>query len=234
VTGPTTPAVELRGIRKAFDGGRLRVLDGIDFTVPARGTLALVGASGSGKTTLLNVLGLLDDPDEGDVLVDGRVVADLDRSAVTRLRAERFGFVFQDSLVDPRRTALENVTLALGFAGIARADRTASASDALHATGVADRAHVQAGDLSGGERQRVAVARAIAHRPPVLLCDEPTGNLDHDNTERVFALLRRYAEADGSVVVVTHDLELAARCDRSLRVLDGALHEVASAVEPVP
>lgn len=233
MTGQATAAVELRGVRKAFDGGRLRVLDGIDFTVPARGTLALVGASGSGKTTLLNVLGLLDDPDDGDVLVDGRVVADLDRRAVTRLRAERFGFVFQDSLVDPRRTALENVTLALGFAGVARVDRNESASRALDATGVADRAHVQAGDLSGGERQRVAVARAIAHRPPVLLCDEPTGNLDQENTERVFALLQRYAEADGSVVVVTHDLEIAARCDRSLRVLDGTLHEVA-AVERVP
>jgi len=167
------------------------------------------------------------------VLFDGRVVAELDRSAVTRLRAERFGFVFQDSLVDPRRTALENVTLALGFAGVARVDRSGLASQALAATGVADRAHVQAGDLSGGERQRVAVARAIAHRPPVLLCDEPTGNLDQENTERVFALLQRYAEADGSVVVVTHDLEIAARCDRSLRVLDGTLHEV-TAVERVP
>jgi putative ABC transport system ATP-binding protein len=233
VTEDVGPAVELREVRKVFDGGRLRVLDGVDLVVPRRGTLALVGASGSGKTTLLNILGLLDDPDDGDVVVGGRPVASLDRNEVTRLRADRFGFVFQDSLVDPRRTALENVTLALGFTGVPRTDRVPLASRALESTGVADRAHVQAGDLSGGERQRVAVARAVAHRPPVLLCDEPTGNLDHDNTERVFALLQRYAETDGSVVVVTHDLDLAARCDRSLRVLDGALHDVVPVAEPV-
>jgi len=214
--------VELRAVTRTFDGGKVRPLEDVDLSIEGPGSLALIGASGSGKTTLLNIVGLLDEPDAGTVLVGGAVVSTLDDRAVTRLRARHFGFVFQDALIDPRRTARENVTLGLAFAGIGPHERGLLADEALGQTDMSHRANTYAGDLSGGERQRVAVARAIAHRPPVLLCDEPTGNLDPANTERVFALLSAYATT-AAVVVVTHDLDLAQRCARALRVTGGGL-----------
>jgi len=219
----TPPVLVARGVTRSFDHGRVVPLAGVDLTVHRGELLGIVGSSGSGKTTLLNLLGLLDRPDDGDVMVDGVPTAALSENERTTLRARKLGFVFQDSLVDPRRTARENVVLALTFAGIPRADRNAAALAALAETDVAHRADLLAGDLSGGERQRVAVARAVAHRPQVLLCDEPTGNLDAANTERVFSLLLAYAKAGVGVALVTHDLDLARRCTTAVRVADGAL-----------
>ncbi len=218
-------AVVLRAsdVTRTFDEGRVRPLVHADVEVRAGRSLAVVGASGSGKTTLLNLLGLLDRPDSGTVEVDHVATAHLNERHRARLRARSLGFVFQDSMVDPRRTAAENVALALVFAGVPRDRRPEAAGFALEAADITHRADTLAGNLSGGERQRVAVARAVAHRPPVLLCDEPTGNLDEANTERVFALLEQYAEAGGAVVVVTHDLDLAHRCSSVVRVANGSV-----------
>ncbi|WP_158609552.1 ABC transporter ATP-binding protein [Cellulomonas triticagri] len=216
-----TVAVECRGVTRTFDRGRVAPLVDVDVRVRTEQLVAVVGASGAGKTTLLNVLGLLDQPDQGDVLVRGRATRDLGERGRARVRARQLGFVFQDSLVDPRRTAEENVALACVFSGMSRADRAARVTAALRSADVGHRAQTRAADLSGGERQRVAVARAVVHRPGVLLCDEPTGNLDEGNTERVFGLLAAFARSGGAVVLVTHDLDLAARCDVVLRVAHG-------------
>lgn len=213
----------VRGVTRTFDSGRVRPLDGVDLDVCRGQVLAVVGASGSGKTTLLNILGLLDRPDDGSVTIADVTADGLPERRRADLRARSLGFVFQDSLVDPRRTSAENVALALVFAGVERADRAGAVARALESADISHRATTLAGNLSGGERQRVAVARAIAHRPAILLCDEPTGNLDDTNTARVFGLLERYARAGGAVVMVTHDLELAGRCDRTIRVARGAV-----------
>ena len=219
----SAPVLEARDLTRTFDEGRVRPLEHVDVDVHRGETLAVVGSSGSGKTTLLNILGLLDRPDSGHLAVDGVAVDDMPERRRAVLRARSLGFVFQDSLVDPRRTAAENVALALVFAGVPRGDRPQAVDRALASADIAHRAGTLAGNLSGGERQRVAVARAIAHRPAILLCDEPTGNLDETNTERVFTLLESYARSGGAVVMVTHDLDLAQRCSRSIRVAHGAV-----------
>lgn len=216
------PVLQAREVTRTFDRGRVRPLVDVSLDVHGAQTLAIVGASGSGKTTLLNLLGLLDRPDQGHIVVEGVAVDTMNERRRAGLRARSLGFVFQDALIDPRRTAAENVDLALVFAGVPRPQRAGSVRAALAAADIAHRADVLAGNLSGGERQRTAVARALAHRPPVLLCDEPTGNLDEDNTEHVFTLLQDYARAGGAVVVVTHDLELARRCTRTVRVAHGS------------
>lgn len=221
--GETTPVLAGAGLTRTFDHGRVRPLVDVDVTIRAGDVVAVVGASGSGKTTLLNLLGLLDRPDHGDVLVEGVSATALSERGRARVRARRLGFVFQDSLVDPRRTAAENVELALLFAGAPRRSRRERADAALAAADIAHRAQHPAATLSGGERQRVAVARAIAHRPAALLCDEPTGNLDERNTERIFSLLLDYAATGGAVVLVTHDPDLADRCTVTLRAAHGAL-----------
>jgi putative ABC transport system ATP-binding protein len=218
-----TIAISGRGLHQTFDGGRVTPLAGVDVDVEAGHMVAVVGASGSGKTTLLNVLGLLDRPERGEVLVGGQPTTQLDERRRALLRARHLGFVFQDSLVDHRRTAAENVALACVFAGMRRSARTTSVHAALEAADVDHRAGSLAGTLSGGERQRVAVARAIVHQPTILLCDEPTGNLDEANTSRVFDLLTSFVAGGGAVVLVTHDLELAERCDVVLRVSGGSV-----------
>jgi len=217
------PALAGRGLTRTFDGGAVAPLVDVDVEVHPGQVVAVIGASGSGKTTLLNVLGLLDRPDRGEVLVGGRACSGLRERDRARLRARNLGFVFQDSLVDPRRTAAENVALATIFAGVAPADRRDRVRAALAAADIGHRAHTLAAHLSGGERQRVAVARAVAHRPAVLLCDEPTGNLDEVQTERVFDLLTGFAAAGGAVMLVTHDLELARRCSVTWLVRRGGL-----------
>lgn len=228
----TVPILAALGVTRTFDDGRVRPL--VDVTVKVRPgeLLGLVGSSGSGKTTLLNLFGLLDRPEAGTIVVAGQRASALGERARAQVRASRLGFVFQDSLIDPRRTAQENVQLALLFAGVPREQRAQRAADALDAADIAHRANTLAGELSGGERQRVALARAIAHRPPVLLCDEPTGNLDDVNTGQVFDLLAGYARAGAAVVLATHDLDLARRCTRVLSVAHGAVKPWSGAARP--
>lgn len=220
--------LRLRATTRTYDDWGVVALDSVDLDVWAGQLLAITGPSGSGKSTLLNVMGLLDRPDSGTVEVAGTETARMRQRARARLRGARIGFLFQDGLLDPALTSVENVVMGLRFAGVPSGERVALARAALAEVGLTDRADAVAATLSGGERQRVALARSLAHRPPVLLCDEPTGNLDDDSSEAVFDLLASRAQ-DAAVVIVTHDTGLAGRCQAWAQLRRGALRWVTGA-----
>ncbi len=222
------PVVQLRGVRKAFNVGtpiETEVLHGIDLTLYRGEFCAVMGPSGSGKSTLLNLVGLLDRPTSGTLNVCGEETTDLDDAAITRLRGHSIGFVFQYHHLLSAFTALENVVLPmLGAEGHARPEMTARASALLDEVGLSAWRDHPANRMSGGQQQRVAVARALAMNPPVLLADEPTGNLDTRSADAVFELLRRVNRENGtSVLFVTHNPALAQRCDKTIRVVDGRI-----------
>ncbi|MDQ1380160.1 MAG: putative transport system ATP-binding protein [Actinomycetota bacterium] len=219
-------AVHAVGLTFSYDTpeGRLVVLDGIDFDVEAGSVVAVTGASGSGKTTLLSVLGGLDRPHAGSVVIAGHDLALLDRDEMARYRREVVGFVFQDFGLLGQLTALENVELALTFERVSRRQRRARARELLGAVGLIDRLGHRPRALSGGEKQRVAIARALANSPRLVLADEPTGNLDAAATAVVLELLMQVpAEHGSTVVVVTHDDAIAARADRRMHLADGRI-----------
>ncbi|MBK9384612.1 MAG: ABC transporter ATP-binding protein [Planctomycetes bacterium] len=216
------PQLELRGVAKSYEGGRVRALRGVDLVVARGESLAIVGPSGSGKSTLLAVLGTLERPDAGEVLLAGRSVwsAGSDLAAV---RALELGFVFQLYNLVPVLSARENVELALHGRVAARAERRRRALDWLERLGLGDRAEARASVLSGGERQRVALARALVNDPPLLLADEPTGALDRASGQHLLAELRQLVRERGkTLVLVTHDPAVAEACDRRARLVDGA------------
>ena len=220
----SVPVIELEGVGRVFPGTPpVHALRNVDLLVRAGDHLAIVGPSGSGKSTLLNVLGLLDRPTSGSYRLDGRDVSALSDAERAGLRAERLGFVFQSFHLLDHRTALENVMFGGMYQGIRRQERRTRALDALDRVGMLHRATFRPDRLSGGERQRVAVARALAVRPSVLLCDEPTGNLDSVTTESVLSLIDELV-ADGlTVCVITHDLHVADRAERRVQIVDGRL-----------
>lgn len=220
--------IQTAGLRKRFDSGEIGVeaLGGVDLTVQSGEFLIIMGPSGSGKTTLLSVLGCLEPPTSGAYRLAGEDVAHFDERKAARVRRERIGFVFQGFNLLPRSTALQNVELPLVYARVSRRERRERALAALSAVSLLDRAEHLPNQLSGGQQQRVAVARAIVHESAVLLCDEPTGNLDSDNTAAVLDLLRRLVGADRAVVVVTHEAGVEANADRVIRIADGRVVEV--------
>ena len=202
--------------------GRVRALRGVAFAAKAGQVTAVVGPSGCGKSTLLYLLGLLDRPDSGEVYLRGKPMAQADDPTRTALRNESVGFVFQFHFLIKEFTARENVALPLRKAGKPPVEALARADKFLDHLGLADKADRFANKLSGGEQQRVAIARALANSPDLILADEPTGNLDAANSERVLELLLKLAREDGpAVILVTHNTELAKRCDRRLPMLDG-------------
>jgi len=215
-----------RGVKKSYREGRLAVdvLRGADLDVEPGELVAVVGASGSGKSTLLHVFGGLDAADSGQVLIEGRDVAQLSEGDRGRLRNERLGFIYQFHHLLPEFTALDNVAMPLTIRRYSLHDARASAKETLAAVGLRERVLHHPGELSGGERQRTAVARAIVARPACILADEPTGNLDRDTARGVFNVFVDLARSSRTaVVIVTHDPEIASRCDRVLRLQGGRL-----------
>jgi putative ABC transport system ATP-binding protein len=208
-------------VRKTFEDGRVRALEDVSFQIDSGELVSLTGASGSGKSTLLNLIGALDRPDTGSILVDGQPLEGLDPAAY---RAETVGFVFQAHLLVPTLTAVENVQIPMFGRGQGRHEREARAFELLREVGLAKRAHARPTVLSGGERQRVAIARALANEPRLLLADEPTGALDSATGAQVLDLVQRLRERHGmTVLLVTNDDGVAARADRALRLRDGLI-----------
>lgn len=218
--------LEVRGLTKAFrEGGRtLEVLRGVELTVTKKDRLAIIGASGSGKTTLLQLLGGLDQPTAGEVIVCGQSIGALNDSERGKLRNRKLGFVYQFHYLLPEFSALENVAMPLLIRGVGSTEAMGKAEKLLVRIGLLERLHHRPSKLSGGERQRVAVARALITGPSVVLADEPTGNLDRPTGARLFDLmLELNSDLGTSLVVVTHDSALAARMDRILKLEDGLL-----------
>lgn len=220
--------LEARSLVKRFiggDGSRLTVVDGVDFELGRGEAVSITGASGAGKSTLLHLLGALDRPTEGEVLVEGRSVSSLEDEELAAVRNRRVGFVFQFHHLLREFTALENVMMPPLIAGGSSEDARERARSLLHDVGLGDRMEHKPRQLSGGEQQRVAVARALANEPAVLLADEPSGNLDAETSARLHDLLFHLRERRSlSLVIVTHNLDLAARADRTLTMERGRLH----------
>jgi putative ABC transport system ATP-binding protein len=218
------PAVEARDVVRSYrlDGVSVEALRGVTLRIEQGGYVAIVGPSGSGKSTLMHLLGCLDRPTSGSLLLGGRDVAELSDSEQADLRNHTIGFVFQSFQLLGRTSALENVGLPLVYRGVRRAERRSRAAAALDSVGLGHRLGHRPGQLSGGEQQRVAIARALVGEPTVLLADEPTGNLDSRSGADVMALLGRLNSERGvAVVVVTHDLAVAGHADRRIHLRDG-------------
>jgi putative ABC transport system ATP-binding protein len=216
------PLIELRGVRREFEQGRVVALDGVDLAVARGEFLAITGPSGSGKSTLLNLIGAMDLPDAGSVHVDGIHV--VDRRSMERVRMDKIGYVFQMHNLIPVLNAAENVEIPLIPQKVGRRERRRKAEELLGLVGLGQRCNTNVRVLSGGERQRVAIARALAHDPPLLLADEPTGNLDSHTGHEVMDLMHRLRRETGAaLVLVTHNEELCERADRHLRMQDGKL-----------
>ena len=234
--------IALSGVKKSYNLGRpteAEVLHGLDLQIASGEFIALMGPSGSGKSTLLNILGLLEHATAGQYLLQGRAVQDLNDAELTLLRRSTLGFVFQFHHLLPAFSALENVTLpALMGEGRVSRVQLERARSLLEAVGLAKAMDKRPGELSGGMQQRVAIARALVLEPPLVLADEPTGNLDTASSAEVFSLLRRIHEERGtSFIVVTHDPRLAARCDRLVELVDGRIardEAIQEGQEPVP
>jgi len=217
--------IDLRGIDKLYAMGErgVKALSGVDLAIELGEFVAIMGPSGSGKSTLMNVLGCLDNPSSGTYRLAGRDVSRLSERELARVRNREIGFVFQSFNLLARATAQENVELPLVYAGAGARERRTRAQAALESVGVLDRSQHRPSELSGGQRQRVAIARALVTKPKMLLADEPTGNLDSASAEEILALFEKLHAQGNTVLLVTHDPEVAARAERILHIKDGRI-----------
>ena len=218
-----TAVVEMHDITKVYGQGEaeVRAVDGISLTVEPGEYVAIMGASGSGKSTVMNIIGALDVATSGTYRIDGVDIGDLDDDALSLVRNRRIGFIFQAFNLIPRMSAASNVELPLMYRGVRRSERRRRALDALAKVGLADRSHHQPNELSGGQQQRVAVARALAMEPSLMLADEPTGNLDSRSTADVLDLLDEIHAEGKTIVIITHENDVAERAGRVVTLRDG-------------
>ena len=217
------PVIEITDVWKTYQMGTQEVhaLRGASLSVERGEYVAIMGPSGSGKSTMMNIVGCLDAPTRGTYRLDGQDVGGLSDDALAEVRNQQIGFVFQTFNLLPRQTCLQNVELPLVYAGVSRAERRARAAEALEHVGLGDRMGHRPNELSGGQRQRVAVARALVNRPALLLADEPTGNLDSATSDDIMRLFERLYRAGNTLLVVTHEDDIAAHARRIVRLRDG-------------
>ncbi|MCG2583696.1 ABC transporter ATP-binding protein [Massilia sp. TS11] len=215
--------ITLQGITKQYQMGdqTVHALQGIDLHIGRNEMVAFIGASGSGKSTMMNIVGCLDRPSAGTYQLNGRDVATMSSDELAQVRNLEIGFIFQSFHLLPRHTALDNVAQPLIYRGIAPAERKRLARQALEHVGLGERVHHRPNELSGGQRQRVAIARALVGKPSILLADEPTGNLDSATSREILALIKEVHRAGQTVVMVTHEPEIAEECQRIVRLQDG-------------
>ena len=217
------PLVQLTDLCKLYSAGdsEVRALGGVSLSIEAGEFVAITGQSGSGKSTLMNMLGCLDAPDAGSYLLDGKNVADIPETVLAGIRNRRIGFIFQSFNLIPSLTALENVELPLIYRRIPRRERLRLAQEALERVGIANRMRHYPAQLSGGQQQRAAIARAIAAKPPIILADEPTGNLDSAAGAQVMGILRTLHGEGHTIILITHDESIASSAGRLIRIIDG-------------
>lgn len=215
--------IHAQDLRKTYVVGDqvVHALDGLNLDIHTNEYVALMGPSGSGKSTLMNMLGCLDSPTSGSYMLNGQDVSRLEDDALADIRNREIGFVFQTFNLLPRYTALENVALPMVYAGIGKAERMARAEEVLHQVGLGDRMDHRPNELSGGQRQRVAVGRALVMKPSIILADEPTGNLDSSTSSEVMELFGDIHKAGNTVILVTHEEDIAACAHRTVRLRDG-------------
>ena len=217
------PLIKITNIKRDFELGNeiVYVLKGIDLEINKGEYVALMGPSGSGKSTLMNLLGCLDTPTSGTYILNGKDVSQMHDDELAEIRNKEIGFVFQTFNLLPRTTALDNVALPMIYAGYSKSERRARASKVLTQVGLDDRMDHQPNQLSGGQRQRVAIARALVNKPSIILADEPTGNLDSKTSEEIMKLLEEIHKNGNTIIVVTHEEEIASYAKRVIRLRDG-------------
>jgi putative ABC transport system ATP-binding protein len=217
--------IETRDLWKTYQMGdeQIHALRGVSITIERGEYVAIMGPSGSGKSTLMNLIGCLDTPSKGTYLLNGKEASQMNDNELARIRNEEIGFVFQTFNLLPRATALHNVELPLVYAGVSKKDRLERAKAALEKVELTSRMHHRPNELSGGQRQRVAIARALVNNPSILLADEPTGNLDSKTGVEILALFERLHRAENTIILVTHEADIAAQAHRVIAIRDGSV-----------
>ena len=227
--------VEIKDVCKVYNpgGNEVRALDHVSLTIDEQEFVAIIGHSGSGKSTLMNMLGCLDVPTSGEYWLHGQDVSALSDDALSDIRNREIGFIFQGFNLIPNLTALENVELPLIYRGVSKSVREELSVEALKKVGLEHRMDHKPSEMSGGQQQRVAIARAIAQAPPVILADEPTGNLDSNSTKEIMDILKGLHKEGRTVILITHDNEIAAQAKRVIKIRDGKIESDSGQIDPV-